>query len=65
MTMPKIIAATNERMTSPPKMNSASSASNVVSDVMVVRDSVSLTERSISSVSGIFLYLRRFSRMRS
>ncbi len=32
--MPKIIAETKERITSPPKKNSAISASSVVSDVM-------------------------------
>jgi hypothetical protein len=33
--------------------------------VMIVRDRVSLIDRSITSRSGIFLYLRRFSRRRS
>ncbi len=31
----------------------------------MVRESVLLTERSSSAASGIFLYLRKFSRIRS
>ena len=65
ITTPKIIAAVKERITSPPNMNSASNASSVVSDVMVVRDSVWLIDSLRSCGSDIFLYRRRFSRTRS
>ena len=37
----------------------------VRTEVITVRDSVWLVDRLISSAIGIFLYLRRFSRMRS
>ena len=47
---PQIIAAVKERMTSPPKKYSAKSASSSVSDVMIVRASVWLVARSISSL---------------
>ena len=50
---------------SPPTMTKAIMARKVVTWVSTVRDSVSLIERSSSSVSGIFLYLRKFSRIRS
>ena len=63
--MPQIIAAVNEWMTGPPKKNSATSASSRVSDVMIVRASVWLVARSMTSRIGICLYLRRISRMRS
>ena len=37
----------------------------VVTDVMMVRGSTELIEKSIRSASGMVLYLRRYSRMRS
>ena len=59
------MANAKPRITSPPKKNNDNSASNVVTDVIVVRDRVSLMLRFSSSGISICLYLRRFSRMRS
>ena len=63
--MPQIIAAENERMTSPPRKNSASSARNTVVAVMIVRGSTALTDMSTISAVDRRLYLRITSRMRS
>src|SRR6185437_16894268 len=52
MKTPNSMDATNERMTSPPRMNRASSARKVVMDVIVVRASISLSERSSNCPSG-------------
>src|SRR5690606_1183490 len=65
MKTPNSIEATKERMTSPPSKNSASRARKVVTEVIVVRASISLSDRSSNWPSGIFLNRRRFSRTRS
>ena len=46
-------------------MNNATNANKVVTDVIVVRDSVSLMARFKTSDSAMVLNLRRFSRTRS
>ena len=61
----KIMAAVKDRVTSPPKRKSAVKASSVVNDVCVVRDSVWFIAASSNWGSGIFLYRRKSSRMRS
>ena len=59
------MANTKPRITSPPKIIIAPSAKAVVTAVITVRDSVSLTVRFITSISGSDLDLIRFSRRRS
>jgi len=63
--MPQIIASEKERMTWPPKVTSAKSASITVVAVMIVRGSTALIDMSIICAVPIFLYLRMFSRIRS
>src|SRR5690606_32665907 len=63
--MPKVIEMVKLRSTSPPNRTSGTSARNTVNEVSEVRTMVWLIDRLINSGSGIFLYFRRFSRMRS
>ncbi len=65
MTMPHSIAMLNPLSTSPPKISSDSTASATVATVRIVRDSVSLSARLISSRNGIVRCLRIDSRTRS
>ena len=62
---PQIIAKTKPRITSPPRMKSATRARSVVTEVIIVRLRVSLIEMLSTSLSAFFLYFRRFSRTRS
>jgi hypothetical protein len=52
-------------MTWPPNRTSASNASNVVVEVIIVRDNTALIDRSIFSGIGSFLYFFIISRIRS
>ena len=63
--MPSVIAAVSPNRLAGPNSSSGMSAISTVSEVITVRASVSLTDRSSSSGSGIFLNFFRFSRMRS
>ena len=65
MMMPNIRAMEKANRAGPPSTASAASTMTAVMPVMMVRDSVSLTDRSMMSRSGMVLYLRRFSRRRS
>ncbi len=65
ITIPKVIAKVKPRITSPPSVSSAISATKVVPEVIRVRLSVSLTLRFITSINGMVLNLIRFSRNRS
>ena len=63
--MPTSSASENERITSPPKKNSASSTRAVVNEVLMVRLSISLMA-SLTIFSGsVSRVLRKFSRIRS
>ena len=64
-TMPNSITQAKPEIDSPPNSASGRLARNTVIEVPRVRFRVSLIDRSISSRSGIVLYLRRFSRTRS
>ncbi len=44
------------------KVNNAINASSVVKEVIIVRLKVSLIDKFITSISGLFLYFRKFSR---
>ena len=57
---PTIIANENPFKISPPKINIENNASNVVTDVINVLESVSLIEISETSVILILLYLINF-----
>ncbi|MNQ66413.1 hypothetical protein D3C85_809050 [compost metagenome] len=65
MMMPAIRAMEKPNRASPPNTASAASTMTAVTPVMMVRDRVSLIDRSITSRRGMVLYLRRFSRRRS
>ena len=60
-----LMAIVRPKMTGGPRISSAPSASRIESDVTIVRDSVSFSERSSISRISILRYFRRFSRMRS
>src|SRR5690606_19895802 len=64
-TMPNSMPMAKTSTASPPMKASGIMARKVVTDVKIVRESVSLMLRSISSRRGMVLYLRRFSRIRS
>jgi hypothetical protein len=55
MTTPQIMMIVKPRITSPPNSQSGTSATSVVSEVIMVRASVSLMLRSSSCSSGIVL----------
>ncbi len=55
MTMPKVIANTKPRITSPPSTSSAMRASSVVPEVITVRLMVSLIDRFSTSLRSITL----------
>ena len=65
MMMPNIRAMEKPNSASPPNTASAASTMTAVTPVMMVRERVSFSDRSITSRSGRVLYLRRFSRRRS
>ena len=60
-----IVAAVKPRSTWPPKISSEPRARSTVSEVITVRGSVSLNERSTMPRMSICRYLRMFSRIRS
>src|SRR3569833_4573431 len=62
---PQVIAMVKPRMDSPPKNTSGNNARRMVNCVSEVRTIVWLIDRSISAGRLIFLYFRRFSRIRS
>ena len=53
-TMPMSIVSAKSKIEPSPKQNSASTAKSVVTEVITVRESVALTERSQSSLNGVF-----------
>ena len=63
--MPMSIVSAKSKIEPSPKQKSASTAKSVVTEVITVRESVAFTERSHSSLNGVFWSLRRSSRMRS
>ena len=65
MITPNSMAKLKPRSTSPPRKYRANRTKMVVRPVRNVRDSVWLIERSSSSMNGMALYLRIFSRTRS
>ena len=65
MPMPSSIAAVNPKITSGPSTTRMVSAMISESEVTMVRDSVSFTDRSSSAYMSILRYLRIFSRIRS